>query len=229
MMLVAKWGATEHQPILERIIARLADGNEMAGGKTVWLGLRWYPILLLMYSGGIAALSAQNYTSLATLLNTRLGDHISGRGTQEAIVATVSGILEVDRSGAFKTLPGYERNYAPRSEYLFKTVQPTIEDLLFLGKSYEELFDRFEILYALSCADIQDRKGNRLWGPPGRFGWKASRGDYGNPYAAMFEEAEKAGDAWPVLRSGLFRGSIVRFKEVAEKYNTDILSRLNWF
>jgi hypothetical protein len=227
-MLVAKWGATEHQPILERIIARLADGNEMAGGKTVWLGLRWYPILLLMYGGGIAALSTQNYTSLATLLNTRLGDHVSGRGAQEAITATVSGIDEVDTHEMFKKLPGYDRNYVPRSEYLFKTIQPTIEDLLFLGRSYEELFDRFEIFYALTHADINDRKGHRLWGPPGRFGWKASRGDYGNPYAALLEEAEKAGDAWPVLRSGLFGGSIVRFKEVTEKYNTGILSRLNW-
>lgn len=228
-ILVAKWGAAEHQPILERIIARLADGNEMAGGKVVWLGLRWYPILLLMYGGGIAAISAQNYRSVATLLNTRLGDHISGRGTQEAISATVSGILEVDRNEMFKRLPGFERNYVPRSEYLFKTVQPMIEDLLFLGGSYEELFDRFEIFYALTCADVEDRKGHHFWGPPGRFGWKLSRGQHGNPYAALLEEAANAGSAWPPIRSGLFGASIDRFKEVAQRYNAELLSKLNWF
>jgi hypothetical protein len=228
-VLVAKWGVAEHQPILERIIARLADGNEMAGGKVVWLGLRWYPILLLMYGGGIASISAQNYTNLATLLNTRLGDHISGRGTQEAISATVSGMLEVDRNEMFKRLPGYERNYVPRSEYLFKTVQPTIEDLLSLGRSYEELYDRFEIFYALTYGDIEDRKGNHFWGPPGRFGWKVSRGQHGNPYAALLEEAEKAGSTWPPLRSGLFGGSIERFNEVAQRYNAELLSKLGWF
>ncbi|MGA9672741.1 MAG: caspase family protein [Terracidiphilus sp.] len=228
-MLVAKWGATEHQPILERIISRLADGNEMTGGKVVWLGLRWYPILLLIYGGGIAAMSGQNYTSLATLLNTRLGDHVSGRGTQEVIAATVTGILEVDRNEMFKRLPGYERNYVPRSEYLFKTIQPAIEDLLFLGRSYEELFDRFEIFYAITYADIEDKKGHHFWGPPGRFGWKISRGEHGNPYAALLEEATTAGAAWPPLRSGFFGGSVERFKEVVERYNTELLSRLGWF
>lgn len=228
-VLTARWGGTEHQQVLERIISRMTDGNEMTGGKVVWLGLRWYPLLLLMYCGGIAALSAHNYTSLATIFNTRLGDHISGKGTQEAIAATVSEILEVDRNEMFKRLPGYERNYVPRSEYLFKAIQPAIEDLLFLGRSYEELFDRFEIFYALTYADIEDQKGHHLWGPPGRFGWKASRGRSGSPYTALVEEATLAGDTWPPLRSGFFGGSIERFKQVAEKYDTGLLSKLPWF
>jgi hypothetical protein len=229
-VLVARWGVAEHQPILERIIARLADGNEMTGGEAVWLSLRWYPILLLMYGGGIAAISAQNYTSLATLLNTRLGDHVSGRGTQEAIAATVSEILTLDQNEMFKKLPGYERNYVPRSEYLFKTVQPTIEDLLFLGRSYEELFDRFEIFFALTYCDIEDRKGHHFWGPPGRFGWKFSNLHVGNnPYSSLLEEAERAGDAWPLLRAGLFGGSIERFKDLAQRYNSELLSKLGWY
>lgn len=228
-VLTAKWGRVEHQQVLERIISRMTDGNEMTGGNVVWLGLRWYPLLLLMYSGGIAALSAHNYASLATIFNTRLGDHISGRGTQEAISATVSEILEVDRNVMFKRLPGYERNYAPRSEYLFKAIQPAIEDLLFLGRSYEELFDRFEIFYALTYADSEDQKGHHFWGPPGRFGWKAaSRGRSGNPYAALIEEADRAGDAWAPLHSGFFGGSIARFKQVAQKYEAELLSRLGW-
>lgn len=227
--LVARWGNPEHQPILERIISRLADGNEITGGKVVWLGLRWYPILLLMYSGGIAALSSQNYTSLATMFNTRLGDHVSGKGTQDAISATVSGILEVDQHEMFKRLPGYERNYVPRSEYLFKAIQPTAEDLLFLGKSYEDLFDRFEIFYALTYADSEEKKSRHFWGPPGRFAWKASRGHHGNPYAALLEEAGRAEGAWPPLHAGFFGGSIDRFKEVAQRYEAELLTRLNWF
>lgn len=230
-VLVAKWGGAEHQQVLERIVSRLTDRNEMAGGKVVWLGLRWYPLLLLMYGGGIAALSARNYTSLATLFNTRLGDHISGgRGAQEAISATVSGILELDQNEMFKRLPGYERNYVPRSEYLFKAVQPAIEDLLFLGRSYEELFDRFEMFYALTYAELEDRKGNHFWGPPGRFAWKArSFGRSGGPYATLVAEATSDGKAWPPVRAGLFGGSIERFKEIAQRYEEELLNRLQWF
>jgi Caspase domain len=230
IVLMAKWGGAEHQHAIERIVSRLADGNEMTGGKVVWLGLRWYPLLLLMYSGGIAALSAHNYVSLATLFNTRLGDHISGGGAQEAISATVSEILQLDRNDMFKRLPGYERNYFPRSEYLFKALQPAIEDLLFLGRSYEELFDRFEIFYALTYADLEDQKGSHFWGPPGRFGWKArSSGRSGGPYAALLAEATSAGDAWPPLRSGFFGGSIERFKAVAQRYDQELLRRLPLF
>jgi len=43
-ILIARWGDREHQPVLERIISRLADANESRAGNTFWLGLRWYPI-----------------------------------------------------------------------------------------------------------------------------------------------------------------------------------------
>ena len=56
----------------------------------------------------------------------------------------------------------------PRSEYLYKALQPTLEDLLMLGRRYETLFDRFEVLLALEYADVS---GTR-WAPPGRYAWK---------------------------------------------------------
>lgn len=228
-ILIAKWGTKEHQPLIEMIIARLADANGPRGGMTVWLGLRWYPIMLLIYSGGISALSSHNYMSLATLLTTKLGSRTSGHKSQEAVILTVEGMLDVDRVDLFKTIPGYERNYVPRSEYLFKTLQSGIEDLLFLGNSYEELFDRVEILYALIYADIEVRAGHHLWGPPGRFGWKRHNGRVDNPYAGVLEEAERNGLSWGPVASGLFAGSIDRFKEIALAYQDEILNRLPWF
>jgi uncharacterized caspase-like protein len=130
-ILLGRWGTQEHQPLIERIIARLTDGTELRAGKTAWLGLRWYPIMLLMYSGGIAALSSQNYTRLSTLLTTKLSSNATGHEAQAAVISTVDEILDVDRLYLFKKLPGHDRHYAPRSEYLFKSLQPDIEDLLF--------------------------------------------------------------------------------------------------
>ena len=228
-VLIAKWGASEHQQMLERIIARLADNVEPQGGMTVWLGLRWYPIMLLMYTGGIAAISAGNYMSLSTLLTTRVRDRLTGGEPQEAIVLTVEGILDVDRAELFKSLPGYERNYVPRSEYLFKALQPEIEDLLFLGNSYEESFDRFEVFYALVRADNSMKKNNRVWGPPGRFGWKFQRSTGGDPFTEICSEADQHGSNWLPLTSGLFAGSIDRFKEVAAGYREQVLTKLPWY
>jgi hypothetical protein len=228
VILLGRWGAEEHQPLIERVIARMADRIESRGGKVVWMGLRWYPIMLLMYSGGIAALSSRNYASLSTLLLTKLGRRITGQEAQEAVVATIDGMLEVEQFELFKKLPGHENQYTPRSEYLFKTLQPGVEDLLFLGNSYEELFDRFEILYALACADVRAQKGRNPWGPPGRFGWKGQFDVSASPFASLVDEAAHLGATWGPVTLGMFGGSIDRFSSVAKTYN-EFLSRLAWY
>jgi hypothetical protein len=184
-----------------------------------------------MYTGGVAALSAHNYRSLYTLLLTKLKGDVGRKGSQEAVISTVDSILEIDRMEVFKMLPGHDRQHTPRSEYLFKTLQPELEDLLFLGNSYEDLFDRFEILYALTYADLQDRQSRHFWGPPGRFAWKGRHGDSPSPYETLTEEARQQGVLWPPLQAGMFSGSSERFAAIATAYREQILNavRNNWF
>jgi len=131
------------------------------------------------------------------------------------------------RADAFKQLPGYERNYTPLSEYLFKTLQPQLDDILFVGKNYDRSFDEFEVLLALAAADA-GQQGGWVWGPIGRFGWKQS--NFQNPpFNRILEEAKSAGDDWPPLKSGLFGGQIERFSAIAESFKADTLSKLNWW
>lgn len=228
VVLTAHWGSAEHRPVLERTIARLADNIEHKGGLTFWLGFRWYPLQMTMYAGGIAALASNDYKNLHTLLMTSVGDRQTGSGSAPAIIPTVEGILGVERANAFKSLPGHERNYAPRSEYMFKVLQPHLEDLLFLGSAYEDLFDRFEILFALSYADVSEETAGHLWGPPGRFGWKHKRGYGRSPYDELLEEHSRLGDEWPILTSGFFRGSGKRFADVASRFRDELLNKLPW-
>ena len=222
-ILLGRWGNIEHRPLLERIIARLADGTQPQSGKTAWLGLRWYPLMLLLYSGGVAALSVVNYATLFTLFATRLCGSNTGQESQPAVVSTIDGILEVDRLDVFKTLPGFERYYVPRSEYLFKTLQPELEDLLFLGNGYEDLFDRFEIFYALTYLDWQSEK-SYVWAPPGRFGWKG-RHNHG-PYEEIIKEAKQHGDKWGPISAGLFARSIERFNTLSTSFYDQVLTKL---
>jgi hypothetical protein len=224
-ILIAKWGETDHQPLLERIIARLTDGTELKGGLTAWLSLRWYPVLLLMYTGGIAALSAHNYRSLSSLFFTKVKDNTNSRGESfPAVIPTVNAILEVDRMELFKRLPGHEKNFTPRSEYLFKRLQPELEDLLFLGNSYEELFDRFEMFYALTYADIESKDLSRIWAPPGRFAWKGRHGISPDPYSALMTEAAEQRSSWGPFATRMFRGSFDRFNEIATAYRDNVLN-----
>jgi len=184
--------------------------------------------MLLLYAGGIAALSAGNYAMLLTLFATRLRGSSTGKQSQAAVVATVDSILEVDRLGLFKSLPGFEKLYVPRSEYLFKTLQPDLEDLLFLGNGYEGLFDRFEIFYALSYLDLQDEK-SYVWAPPGRFGWKHHLHDHNSPYNEVIKEANQQQSAWGPTSSGMFSGSLDRFNNRATAFAENILNKLQWW
>jgi len=51
-------GTVEHKEILCLPSKRLASRLQVTSGNGVWIALRWYPILLLTYSTGLAAVAA---------------------------------------------------------------------------------------------------------------------------------------------------------------------------
>lgn len=218
--LVGYWGNDVHADILTLAPKRIAGRLTTCGGLTAWLGLRWYPVLLLTYCGGIAAVAAERYSNLRTLLLAPAPDSGDRSHAHNLAIALTRGLG--DARTAFKSLPGHERHYVPHSEYLFKQLQPQLDDLLFLGSDYETYFDRFEILLALVIADHSGK-----WGPPGRFAWKyCSRGE-DSPLHKILDEAESLGDAWPPLQCGMFSGSRERFKKTSESF-TEGIAQLGW-
>ena len=221
---LAHWGDDEHMPVLRKAFSRMADQQEIAGGSVVWLNLRWYPLELMMYTAGIAAIASSNYQNLRCVLCEKVQSERRGE-TEPLAIQVNEAMLELGRVDAFKRLPGHDRNYTPRSEYLLKVLQPLLDDLLYLGRSYETLFDRFEVLLALIHADLQGGG----WGPLGRFGWKHRSLRGGNsPFTMVVEEADSQQGNWPPLKAGLFGGSIDRFKSAATGIG-DLLSQLPWF
>lgn len=221
---LARWGTQNHNAIISKIIARITEQHRNNSGKAVWLGLQWYPDILLMYSGGISAIAADNYNNLATLFNTKI-ESLYNADREETILSIGKAILDLERVKIFKTLPEHGKYYIPRSEYLFKVLQPIFDDLLFLGRSYETFFDRFEIFLALVHADYYDKKGHGVWGPVGRFGWKYRRN---NIIKEIFEEAKSKQGEWLPIKAGFFNGSIDRFAEICQQYEK-IISKLPWF
>ena len=223
---VAYWGNSDHYQLLSKSIARVCDNLSPESGLVIWLSLRWYPVFLLLYSAGISAVSANNYDALATILTTKVQ---SPRNTYEMIeVAIPIGDAAAKLHDSFKRLPGHEKHYVPRSEYLFKLLQPGLDDLLFLGREYELIFDRFEVFLALVYAELEYNLENRIWAPLGRFGWKyKSRRGSGDVYSEIVKEAHKFGPEWPPLKAGVFSGSFDRFIEVSTKFE-ELMKGLNW-
>ena len=222
-VLMGRWCTADQLPILEKVLRRLAESDKGTSGTVSWLKLGWYPTLYLMYSAGVAALSAEKYTTLARILTTPVqAEAHEGSDVSPLVIPVIGGLTEIVE--AFKLLPGHERHHVPRSEHLRTRQQPLLEDLLFLGRAYDTHFDRFEILLALTYADVRDSD----WGPPGRFAWKHSNRGRGSPYAELMAEAARLGNNWPPTRAGLFGGSTERFVEVAERYK-QLLDQLHWW
>lgn len=230
VILLAHWAEPEQIKLIEKIFARLAEVEKGGGGTVVWLRLGWYPILMLMYSAGISALAAGRYDGLRAALLTSAypGQIRASRGMLPIVLPTIEELTEI--VNAFKLLPDMERKYVPRSEHLFKKLQPALEDQLFLGRSYDSIFDEFEIILALTFSDLRDDDPDKhAWGPPGRFAWK-ERGRFSDDavYTKFVNATKALGDNWGALREGFFRSSVTRFSKVADAYGR-VLERVNWW
>lgn len=212
--LLSHWGTKNQLVLLDKICGHIGRTDKGSAGTVFWLKLGWYPVMLLMYVGGIAALARSNYDALKIILEVGIRVGYENDGKRTALVIPTMGKM-MSLNDAFKWFPGRERNHTPRSEYLFELLKNGLNETLFLGLSYEEIFDQYECLQALVFAD----QGSTDWGPIGRFGWKyASPVSANNPFQELIEDAKRYGENWLPIRSGLFGGSQKRFEEIAESF-----------
>ncbi len=220
------WAKPVHRAIIRKYFARSTDRLETKSGLNVWLYLRWYPLILAIYLSGIASVDGKRYDSLSDIFYTIMDS--SKRNQNNYFIEEISkGILELNRSDVFKELPGHERYYTPMSEYLFKIIQPRLDDILFLGKNYERSFDEFEVLFALAVADIRKQKNRSVWAPIGRFGWKFNSSD-DDPLSRIINEANELRQEWGPIKAGLYGGNIERFIDIADVFRKNV-SGLNWW
>lgn len=226
---IAYWGGDVHREIFSKALARVTDHLESESGLIIWNSLRWYPTILLFYASGIAAIANNRYENLAAIFGTRVSSQRASSEDTELAPAIGDAVIDLERSNAFKQLPGHERYYAPRSEYLFKLLQPELDDDLFLGKEYEFIFDRFEVLLALSNATNRKKKDHSIWGPVGRFGWKYGHGGGRmNPLSNIIQQAKDEGQNWLPFKAGLYGSDYDFFMAAADEY-AKIIGGLHWF
>ena len=195
---LSHWANDNQLNALTKIVSRSCDRLlESQGGLTVWLNLRWYPLLLLVYSAGIAAVESKNYKSIAEIFYTKLGSTDSSDKDSYFVQWVANAVGEL--GDIFKRIPEHERQYTPISEYLYKLLQPSLDDLFFLGKGYESVFDEFEILFALAVADLKKQEDNYIWGPIGRFGWMNRRHGT-SPFKGLEMKLQNTNQTGPQLK-----------------------------
>jgi hypothetical protein len=222
VILLARWGDESQVLLLEKIFARIAESDKGDNGKVFWLRFGWYPTLVLMYSAGIAALSAHKYSTLSAIFNTSVLVRPHDQRRLPLVAAVPMNLAEI--SDAYKWLPEQQRNHTPRSRHMRDLLRSEMEEILFLGKSYEELFDEFETYMALACFCSSGRD----WFPVGIFAWKYRREEDTSPFHRIMKVSDERKDQWVPLQAGVFGCTYATFKEFAEKFKEN-LDKLDFF
>lgn len=170
--LLAYWGEETHLLLLQKIINRSTDPFlDLQNGSVLLNEFRWYPLLLIQYYSGVAAIANKNFSALNIIFNTKLNESNRGRENETLSSKLLSTKSEIFR--IFKQMPDRERQHTPISEYLLSLLQPDLDNLFFLGKNYEYSFDYFELLNSLTILDASLLE-NPSWPivSTGRFAWK---------------------------------------------------------
>jgi adenylate kinase family enzyme len=230
----------EYEALVERLIAMCAalsyhDTGENAhlltrcivwltqvprrDGNVVLIELQYYPALLLAYAAGISALAARRFHNLAAILK-------EPKYRESPYDEKKPAIERLNVESVFREPKWVPRqnavNNAP-NDYLSGLLRPILHDYLPEDAGYEETFDTFEYLLALTYLDIVSES----YAPNGRFGWRYT-GRLArasglveeiwdrSPLAEFVRTGVEQGPEWGLLKAGFFNGSIKRFKEIME-------------
>jgi hypothetical protein len=198
MALLAFWGESYNQQALTLPILRLTERLGSNAGNAAFKKLRGYPILLMVYSAGIAAVASGKFENLKNLLSFRLPK--PPRSDERKILLTALSRSISEMSEMFKLAPGVEQRLTPRSDYLLNFIKPEFAELFGFSEEFDYYFDQFEVILALEHAHVfSPEKIVKFQGPKGRFVWMYQYENNGSPVHEIVSLAETEKEAWSVI------------------------------
>lgn len=213
------WGDDSAAKLWTASLQRIANPPDSSGGLVYLLKLRRYPALLLLYSAGLAAVAAGNYANLAAVLTKPKAPDDYRKNA--AICSVVYPFAVMDKNIGH-LLPGLERHHTPVSDHLFDKLRGPLREFLPRDDDYQEVFDRFEYLLGLVHADLnRSPVENGWWGPVGCFAWRGRHIYQGGRTSQIIDaEIEAEGAGGPLLKAGLFDGSLEQLKTAKAKFDS---------
>ena len=162
------WAEKDHFGVWQRTLERLATAR-YTSGKTIWLGLQQYPATLTLYALGLGALSSNKLEFLSRMFSTTVPqpDHKSGVLVQLLPPFVMFGPFDVQRG--MQLLEGMERRPTPLNDWVHETLHQYISKTTHNREQYDLMFDKLEVLMALSFAYHERRLQRRYWVPLGSF------------------------------------------------------------
>ncbi len=210
------WGDHRHHRLWVDCLSRLGSPPSPAGQYVDEAEkIRHYPALRLLYVGGIAALASENYiTLLALLTQPRARERFNTDLESLADVVYPSGLIHPETAG--EALGLQQKNNLPLNEHLKDVTRFHLDEYIVDRGHYDAIFDRFEYLHGLLATGIEEGSSS---GPIGLYGIIHQGRLREKYFHQMAAEVERDGDSWPLLRAGLFQGSLDTLMTVQRRFH----------
>ena len=150
------WAEEEHYQLWQRALQRLGS-KALSGGTYLWLELQRYPATLLLYALGLGAVEADRLQFLKRILSaTLLSEHQENLHAVEILPPCCQFGSFAGGAKVMQILDGMEKRRVPLNDWIHDTLRPHAERIIPDNDRYTFVFDKFEILMALSYAHHKD-------------------------------------------------------------------------
>ena len=217
------WAEEEHYSVWQRALKRLGSSIS-SGGLILWLELQRYPATLLLYALGLGAVEANRLQFLKHVLTTTV------RGKRQEDLPAVRVLPPsclFSRAGQeMQILEGMDRHFAPLNDWIHDTLRSPAESMIPDDNQYTLVFDKLEMLMALSYAYHEDEWSSQwYWAPAGAFGYRSDN------RVQIFQEIEESLSTMqaesPYVTSGIFGKTVEKCKQGLEGLK-QFIPRLGW-
>jgi len=212
--LLGYWGTDIHNPLCTLSIENIANYLKDHRGNRAWIAVKWHAIQNIFFYSGIGITARSDYKRLYRLFDVT----IPSPATLNKKVSVPEALIYVNREldSAYDNLVKEKNKQLPLQKYIFNQIKTNIQDIIYLGNTFEDNFYKFEIIFALEYINRRyDEIDNHIWGPVGLFGFK----QYGyNPFDELIEEAGLKKENWELIEAGFFKGDYERFQKICSSY-----------
>ena len=192
------WSEEEHYPVWQRALERLGS---TPSSSNFWLELQRYPATLLLYAlglGALGAIEADRLRFLGRMLGTTI--HREHREDVFAVERLPPSCLFSYGGQQMQILEGMDGRLVPLNDWIHETLRPYAERIIRDNNRYTLVFDKLEILMALSHA--HHRPSERYWIPLGAFGYRSDKRV--QILQEIRESLSKKQDKSPFVTCGIF-------------------------
>ena len=164
-----RWTERDHCDVWQRALQRFCLVST-ASGNVLWVGLQRYPGTLLLYVLGLGAVEADNLAFLGRIFSTAIHQSHDDNKSVAELLAPFRLFWMYPQS--IQILEGMGRRHAPLNDWLHTTIRQYTRRMIANDDQYTFIFDKFEILMALSVAYHARSRGEPTPHPPGAFGYR---------------------------------------------------------